>query len=791
MFPFKKFSDGSFDYSNEDDDDNNNGLSRHETLESRATFRILAPKRKGRNSDRKGSKGVVKESFSLSGSGSGSASEAENIETDIFRQLGQFTTKGEATITKTPDEKQENIRPGALNYLDPDPTPTQARLEFDYDTFPALGTGICVGLRDRDTLVAEDSDSSVQNTIEIAMSHDTKAFATKDNNHGDDAFDSLDWDPDLPTAPRSESPEPVTIKPQPVTYTTVGSLVDPNVKPQFSAPRRIQREGANRPTLISMLQGPRFQPYYQARGPPPSLNQSNSMAYAQHIGRSPNSAQSTRAPPATFPSYSQSPGSNQAKEQMQMTELEKEILRAVQGRPSTQIVPCESLRSESTSTLSSATRLSAHAAPFNSRENSRRNTLDLFQELQKQQELPKIASRDSGVKRHPLCKFSRCLRCTITNQEAVRSVSSSPRFGGSPKKPADPTVEQRNMRGELNFAYQFPEPLNASSTSQINPLFGAYGSSTSQPAPGLVARPGYPRPLTAGPPGQRQQQSITNRPGIQQMDSTWAPTQSASASGTFNAQKSSPWANNYIPCGVQNIYINRQAALPVGQVVQNPQGTTNNPMAPTKVIDTLPPNAVVQYFPQGIPSNMNGTYTPLSYNTQKHIDKLSTTIEEQEKKRNDAIDDFFYSGQRRFATMTSDDYITELEDLHHKSLPVYGSNAPPNKEVGPGPVHNKPYTVKEMEKMPIAKAMAPIMNAAFGTMLSYATEGLSSRKALSGWVVADPDQIDDTPEGNQSLFGEDWGAPPQLRRRVVYRGTESSSRSSSSNPGVFLAGVSL
>ena len=390
MYSFKKIRGISFDHYDEDDD---NGPSRHETLESRATFRILAPKKKGR----KGLKGVLKESES------GSTSEAENFEADIPHQVRQFTTKSETTTAKTPDEKQENIRPGALSLFDSDPTPTQAHLDFDYDAFPALGASI--GPRNSSTLDTEDPDNKVKDGIEMTMSHITETFG-KENDPGDDAFDSLDWDPDLPTAPRSESPEPVPIKPQPVTYTTVGSLVDPNVKPQFSAPRRIQREGANRTPLISMLQGARFQPYYQPRGPPPSLNQSNSMAYAQHIGRSPNSAQSTRLPPATFPLFSQSSRSTPSKEQIQMTEIEKEILRAVQGRQDTQMIPGKIMRSESTSTKSSVTRLSAHAASFSSRENSRRNTLDLFQELQKQDELPKIPGRDSAVKRYPLCKFS-------------------------------------------------------------------------------------------------------------------------------------------------------------------------------------------------------------------------------------------------------------------------------------------------------------------------------------------------------------------------------------------------
>jgi hypothetical protein len=327
MFSFNHGGAG-FDHYDEDDDDYN-GL-RHETLESRATFRILAPKKKGR----KGLKGAL-----MNQPESGSASEAENtFETDFPNELRQFITKITTTPAKAPDD---------LSYFDSNPTPTQARLD-DSDTFPALGANIVPP--SRNILANDNSDQKTKDKDAAAilrtMSHITQVFeTTKEGTSGDDAFDSLDWDPDLPSAPRSESPEEVPIKPQPVTYTTVGSLVNPNVKPQFSAPRRIQREGAGRTPLTSMLQGARFQPYF--RGPPPSLNQSNSMAYAQHIGRSPNSVQSF---------FSQSSRSTPSKEQIQMTEVEKEILRAVHGRQDTQMMPGEFISSGGTSTPSSVIR---------------------------------------------------------------------------------------------------------------------------------------------------------------------------------------------------------------------------------------------------------------------------------------------------------------------------------------------------------------------------------------------------------------------------------------------------
>lgn len=61
-----------------------------------------------------------------------------------------------------------------------------------------------------------------------------------------------------------------------------GSLIDPNAVTQIAAPNRIQREGASRRPFTSAPVRPG--PYY--RGPMPSLNNSNSMLYAQQFSHS-------------------------------------------------------------------------------------------------------------------------------------------------------------------------------------------------------------------------------------------------------------------------------------------------------------------------------------------------------------------------------------------------------------------------------------------------------------------------------------------------------------------------
>ena len=326
----------------------------------------------------------------------------------------------------------------------------------------------------------------------------------------------------------------------------------------------------------------------------------------------------------------------------------------------------------------------------------------------------------------------------------------------------------------MNLTYQFP-PLRrstSSSTSQTNPLISAFGKSKPPAVAVPNQRPGYPQPLTAGPPGQRHRQSATIRPTTTQMENNaWANAQPNSAYSSLNTQQQSPWSNTYIAEGTPNIYANGYN-LPHAYLVKNtfaaPAAYYINPTAPSKVIDTLPPKSVAQYYPQGIPANMSGYYTPLFDKTKKQMDRVSAEAEVLEHKKRDDINEWFYSGQRRFATMTTEDYITELEELEHPN--PYGPIAPPKKDAGPGPIIKKPFTVEEINAMPLEKAVAPLLNNAFGTMLSYAAEGVSSRKKLSGWVVAPADQIDDTQEGNRSLFGEDWGMPPRMvRSRTLQR----------------------
>jgi hypothetical protein len=211
-----------------------------------------------------------------------------------------------------------------------------------------------------------------------------------------------------------------------------------------------------------------------------------------------------------------------------------------------------------------------------------------------------------------------------------------------------------------------------------------------------------------------------------------------------------------------NIYATGQAQLPAGIVAGAYPGPNRvDPSAVKPVNDSLPPDAVAKYFPYGIPSDMTGHYRPLPEAKQKLLNRGGHDAARKIADISRDLDDDFYSGQRRYATMKSEDFVTELEDRQRANANPFGPIAPPKKVFPPGPALKREITIEEMNRMSIAEAAAPMIDAAFGSFLAYAQQGPESRKYLSGFVEAPAWQIDATEKGNETMFGEDWGRPPK------------------------------
>jgi hypothetical protein len=112
--------------------------------------------------------------------------------------------------------------------------------------------------------------------------------------------------------------------------------------------------------------------------------------------------------------------------------------------------------------------------------------------------------------------------------------------------------------------------------------------------------------------------------------------------------------------------------------------------------------------------------------------------------------------------MTIADHMTDREEIdqRQKQCP-FGPIGPPSKDL----VKNTACTADELEKKIPRELAAPLLDAAFGSLLAYAETGTASRKNLSNFTPSPAWQIDESDKGNESFFGEDWGPPPKKMGR--------------------------
>jgi hypothetical protein len=295
----------------------------------------------------------------------------------------QVSREDNLPIQETPSRKNKRIgnQLSQANHgdhqFDANPTPTQARFNSNPTptqthfgsfqlTTPSYKALSNISTIDIDPAEVSDTESTKGRTKEVMSQLSMALGGISHASVSKDAFDSVEWDPELPTADGADSPEPVTVKLQPVAYTTVGSLVDPNAKPQFSAPNRIQREGAVRQPLLSMMNATQrpYDGFYQTRGPPPPLSMASSMAYAQNIAKSPVHASSIQnlTPTETSMRTNRMTGPYQIPP---LTDKEVDVLKKMQLP---QLGTSNMNGTPSTPTPSSSSKLSAVAPSFEKKE---------------------------------------------------------------------------------------------------------------------------------------------------------------------------------------------------------------------------------------------------------------------------------------------------------------------------------------------------------------------------------------------------------------------------------------
>lgn len=597
---------------------------------------------------------------------------------------------------------------------------------------------------------------------------------SQENHPGQDAFDSITWDPDLPPGWSSadKSPERLALKPKPVVaYTTVGSVVNPNNVPQFSAPNRIQREGAGRRPLMSMTNR-QYENLFQNHGKPPSplgmqSPMQSSMQYTQHLQLIPPTYEELR-PRSTAPTNQLPPTTSQLTDQEKqvLAKLDEAILK----------IPLNARKTVSaTSSVSGSTPAFRPRILLNDEDVKRAYGVQgQRQGLEKMQTLQRLARFENPMREHALSRLSEF----SVSAQAVTKANAVP--GALETILRGHSTEGTN-RGELNTSFQFPPP---GLTSTVNPLYGAYSSSTYNSAP--PSRPsGYPQPLTAGPPGQRQ----ANQPFFNARNSAMNAAEAGNATlsrqpsgftsygtpdfqATVGSSSVTPEMYTAMPAEVYppsrfardwrpNNDSFRQ--IPWPYTTQQQQLKETGPiivpsveplsLGPhTLLIDTIPNEMMAKYYPNGPPEGLGYYRAPAA-----KVEMSFRAVENEllpdhdgrgysKEKRKIELDEFFFAGQKRYF-MTGEDHIIELE---HREANA-GTAPLPKPQIPP------PLTPEEVEKMAIAKAVKPLIDGSFGTLLAFAETSDRSRTKWSGWSTAKPELIDDSVEGNKSCFGEDWG----------------------------------
>jgi hypothetical protein len=271
-----------------------------------------------------------------------------------------------------------------------------------------------------------------------------------------------------------------------------------------------------------------------------------------------------------------------------------------------------------------------------------------------------------------------------------------------------------------------------------------------------LPRSGYPAPLTAGPPGQRQFQGVVARPSATHADSFLPSYLRSSIPNPYSApgaQTSSLWSYGM---DTSQQYIT-QSAVP-----SHDDGGCNSNLQDTALIPVAS-----KYYPRGLPGDMTGKVVPLPYLTQRKMGQIREdpepqTAEEKTAKKVEDVDNLFYGGQRRFVSMSAVDHIRDHEERYQQSVNPFGYIGAASKKPLPA-AQNEPLTVDAINKMPIRDAAAPLLDAAFGTLLFYASNVNTpdSGRVLSKFEASPAWLLDPSENGNSSFYGEDWGPPPK------------------------------
>ena len=544
----------------------------------------------------------------------------------------------------------------------------------------------------------------------------------------DDVFDAEEWDEDF-LGPVNNSPELAT-EPQRVTYTTVGSVAKTNTVQTFSPPVRIQREGANRrmPILPTMRAADSFYARQQSMGGPgfamPALN--------SYTGQHNQQQQQQQMASQTDINMSLLESLN-----LNLTDQEQEVLGNFNQSPTV-------MRSGNIQSPPRAPPMGSFmvenqlAAQGFAKEESYSQTSSLtgsagLAGLNKMQTLQRLAQFEN-----PAQGFAKERLAEFTAVKMQQQTENDPGLGGQTSRFDFNDMQRRTSAGAMS-QYR---------TENDNPFSSGRRPSHDAPYQNSQYRgsvpPGYPQPLTAGPPGQRQ-----NTVSVSRLN--WVNDQNS----IHNAHPDLP----YVTRGTTDAPWFKDGF--VGYNTHRSDTFRSIPSEDSYIRDTASAVDIQQYYPAGFPSGFHMRKT----RTMNEVEKQKNLLPKDEFKamEKDLIAEMknnqWYGHLRRFG-MTVEDHLNDFEMREKPHQP-----GPIQRPTAEFLAARKALLTSNVEKMALPDITEPLVAAAFGTLLAYSDNIVrpENRKLMSKFEPSPPWQLDNTVEGRKSVMNDDWYEDPPKR----------------------------
>ncbi|KAK3900860.1 hypothetical protein C8A05DRAFT_16877 [Staphylotrichum tortipilum] len=360
------------------------------------------------------------------------------------------------------------------------------------------------------------------------------------------------------------------------------------------------------------------------------------------------------------------------------------------------------------------------------------------------------------------------LRSRIT----VKGITSLASYPNPVQKAAQNTLA-RARAADLNLSRPESPSSLPSATSELfkDRGVGAYNT---------TAVTGPPRPLMAGPPGQRSFKPVTLDLSSRILRSE---DQAPLSAGLHQSRPPIGFASSFdmgprTPFDDDNGLANLRGSTPLpgeerhGGPLSPDIGRLSTPahfdgasappaVTTRKVYDTLPPDQIKHYYPNGFPSNYDGKYTPIPEDWHTRYPIAETQFgHERFAEREVKMNETFYSGLQGWAWNTEQVVRDRLPHSSENNVGVIGGErerlrgSHMDRLGGDGKVQQ--LSSEEVDAMDEADAAEPLVRMALARLMNYKEDGdsqaLTEKSWPNGFIKADDAWLETADEGYVSYF---------------------------------------